>query len=63
LRRSLGLESRFILINPNQVDRYSRRNYLRECIEKELEEMNLSINDLFGLRDISDLLLELRSSF
>jgi hypothetical protein len=49
LRRRLGLESNFILIYSDQVDRYSGRNYLRESIKKELKEMDLSVNDLCDL--------------
>jgi hypothetical protein len=60
LRRCLGLESNFILIYPDQVDKYSRQNYLRESIEKELKEMNLLVNDLCDLRNVPDLLSGLR---
>jgi hypothetical protein len=59
LRGRLNLRSEFILIHPDYVDRYVGRNYLRKNIKKELEKMNLSIDDIGNLRNYQNVLSEL----
>jgi hypothetical protein len=61
LRRHVGLRSKFLLTHPSQFNGQSKRNCLQECIKEELKEIDLSMNDLDNLRDISDLLLEFRN--